>query len=665
MRHRASLILAFFVALATQLYAQEGIRSYVNALPQMPQRELATEAASATDRTERAFAALELHVRSGNEPDAARALRYFADLVKTQPDNAWAHYGFGLTLARVKSKTAAYRVLNVDDHAAVSLMEHEIRRAMALDTSLTEAEALLGSLSAKLATSLVPHHLLYDVESTGNQSSLEELQRAATLFRHGHDDDAAKLYNAGLQKLDSAGADAYAEDLRLLASDEEMITVTDGSFDKRADAIRRFWRKRATRDGISEAQRIGAHYRRLDVALGKYRPPFNTMVTERRADGRKRQGLERVLDDRGLVYVRYGEPTTRAGDPARDTRRAQAFEAWAYRDAAGRNRMFFFTDGHFETNLENHLGDEKMASFIMANDMRAAFLEAHLQTISNYDFMLRVIDPNDALARMNVAQQQERIREDNVRLAQRIRERTLQLLFDGLANDAAPPHFRQPLVAFADFATFRGKGCTDLVYSVLAAVPSYHLNVAVADTFTWDVQKVDTTVSAREFVGGSNLRATGVFCTAPDPNAYVNVTVSADTTGATTGGELNVKNYSGTDLMMSDMLFAEPQPGSFVRGNAHLSIVPPRQFRDGQPIRVFYELYNLPRGHHYKTEITVGKNTVTFDDVANTDDVVQELRSVVPQVKPGDVDFKVKVTDLQTGQSTTSKKKIWIIPASS
>ena len=658
MRRHLVLALVFATAFAPQLRAQEAIRAYVNALPQMAQRDVATEAASAPDRTERAFAALELHVRSGNEPDAARALRYFAELVKAEPENAWAHYGFGLTLSRVKSKTAAYRVLNVDNQAAINLMEHEIRRAMALDSSLTEAQALLGDLNTRLATSVVPHHLVYDAESNGNQTAIEDLQRAATLFRHNHDDDGAKLYYAGLQRLDSLSADAYAEDLRLLASDEEMLMVTDGDFAKRAEAIRRFWRKRATRDGVSEAQRIGSHYRRLAVAIERYRPPFNTMVTERRADGRKRQGLERVLDDRGLIYVRYGEPVERAGGTA------QAFEAWAYPDAAGRNRMFFFANGHFETNIEQFGQDEKIARFIESNDARAAFLGAHLETIRLYDYMLRVVDPTDIGYRMFIANQQENFREDNVRLAHRIRERTLALLFDGLANDAAPPKYAHRLVTFADFATFRGKGCTDLIYSVLAPVPSYHLNVAVADTFTWDVQKVDTTIAAREFVGASNLRAAGVFCTAPDPNAYVRVTVNTDSSGATTGGEFNVKDYSGTDLMMSDMLFTESQPGSFVRGNAHLSLVPPRQFQEGQPIRVFYELYNLPRGHRYKTEITVGKNTVTFDDVANTDDVVQELRSVLPQVKPGEVDYKVKVTDEQTGQSTSSKKKIWIIPAS-
>ena len=50
----------------------------------------------------------------------------------------------------------------------------------------------------------------------------------------------------------------------------------------------------------------------------------------------------------------------------------------------------------------------------------------------------------------------------------------------------------QPMTFFHDFATFRGRGCTDVVYSVAAPAARYQLTLAIADTFTWDAQSIDT-----------------------------------------------------------------------------------------------------------------------------------------------------------------------------
>jgi hypothetical protein len=93
---------------------------------------------------------------------------------------------------------------------------------------------------------------------------------------------------------------------------------------------------------------------------------------------------------------------------------------------------------------------------------------------------------------------------------------------------------------------------------------------------------------------------------------------------------------------------------------------------------MFYELYNLPKGHKYRTDVTFtttetnpfakllkskNKTTLTFDGEAGTDDVVQELRTLVPEVDPGKVEVTVKVTDLSNQQSATKSETLWILPA--
>ncbi|HUP87810.1 MAG TPA: GWxTD domain-containing protein [Longimicrobiales bacterium] len=665
---RHLVFLLVLIGFAAPVNAQQyGMRAYFARLPELSLEQLRTDAAS-KDKLKRSFAALELHMRSGNEPDAARALRYFNEALKADSTNAWAHFGLGLGLARVKSKTAAFRVLNVSPAQAVGIMEHELKIALRIDPDLSEALSVLAEATEKLSQTkdAVPEHLVFDVVSTGEESSLEKLRGAATLFRNGRDDEGGKLYFAGLERADSAALQAYINDMQLLATAQEMISVTDGALTKRVEAVRRFWRKRAVRDGITQAQRLGVHYRRMNVALSRYRPPMQVLQTDRMADGRKRQGMERALDDRGLIYIRYGEPNEHLGEPGRTTANPVDFEAWAYHDADGKTRIYFFSNGVFEADPNRRIsGDERFASFVYANDARAAFISARMETIRLNNFA-------------GMPQNNESLQEDMVRLNRRIKERTIEKIFAALQSDLATPRYRKPLIVFSDFATFRGKGCTDLVYTVLAPVPSFRLNIAVADTFTWNTQALDTTVAARETIGGANLRATGVLCTEPDPNAYVSFSVATDSSGATSGGDLRIPDYRGSGLLMSDMLFASTQPGGFVRGTAHLSLIPPRQFREGEAFRVFYELYNLPRGRRYKTDITLktvepnillrlfkggSSNTVSFDDVSNADGVLQELRTLIPQVHPGEVLITIKVTDLQTGETATSSEKIWVIPS--
>ncbi|MGQ0563108.1 MAG: hypothetical protein ACT443_14690, partial [Gemmatimonadota bacterium] len=172
------------------------------------------------------------------------------------------------------------------------------------------------------------------------------------------------------------------------------------------------------------------------------------------------------------------------------------------------------------------------------------------------------------------------------------------------------------------------------------------------------------------------LRSTGSFCVRPNPNAYVRFTIAAsEQLGATAGGAISIPDYAGRGFMMSDLLFAAPEAGPFVRGRARLALVPPRQFRQNQPFRVFYELYNLPAGGRYTTEITFTteepnpfarlfkgkrKTRVSFESEAAPGDVVQELRTLVPEVEPGRV--LVTVTVSAAGASTSKSESIRILP---
>jgi hypothetical protein len=143
------------------------------------------------------------------------------------------------------------------------------------------------------------------------------------------------------------------------------------------------------------------------------------------------------------------------------------------------------------------------------------------------------------------------------------------------------------------------------------------------------------------------------------------------------GGEAVVKRFDSPALMISDVVLAEPGNGSWTRGDAKLGLVPPRQFAEGRPLRLFYELYNLAPETPYRTEITLepttgtggfgrlkklfggsgGKVEVKFEGVAPADSrgTIQELRQIAPQAKPGKYRVLVRVTNLKNQQTARSE----------
>jgi GWxTD domain-containing protein len=472
-------------------------------------------------------------------------------------------------------------------------------------------------------------------------------------------------------------------DVALIASSQELISLTQGTLEKRVDALRLFWKKRAVRDGVAPATRVLEHYRRIHYARKNYGPPVPYFTVW----GKKRVGLEAEMDDRGLIYVRFGPPhnvdfVTEELSP--EQKRRKGTEVWAYLQPDGRNHVYLFANGRMEADplrIMSQAGgapaaaqSDRLIEILQKYDARYHFIAMRQSNTRLHSFMTKANPNYAATARMKAAEAAE----DAQRQNERIVEKNRRMLFMAFDMDVARPRFPTQLTLFHDFASFRGQGCTDLVYSVAAPAPSYALTLAVADTFTWEAQTIDTTVTG-VVAPGDYLRATGVLCTRPDHNGYVRLTAVADSmTGVNAGGDLTIADYSGSELMMSDILVARDEPGPFVRGNARLSLVPPRQFKEGEPFRVFYELYNLPAGRPYRTEITLtttesnffarlfkGRTTttVTFEGNAQGTDVVQELRTLVPQVEAGEAELRVKVTDLGSGESAEKKKTIWITPA--
>ena len=186
----------------------------------------------------------------------------------------------------------------------------------------------------------------------GGDPSVAALEEARALAGTGDLDAAADRYEAGLRVLTAEGLQLYRRDLALITEDQELAGLERITPADAAAWVERFWRRRDAADVRPEGDRLREHLRRWIIANEFYRvvdpdrrllyhepwapiegcvpkDSFNLTQAGARelADPTDPRRAERILDDRGLMYLRHGDPlrivwTLGAAD--RDNRVAEA-----------------------------------------------------------------------------------------------------------------------------------------------------------------------------------------------------------------------------------------------------------------------------------------------------------------------------------------------------
>jgi GWxTD domain-containing protein len=143
---------------------------------------------------------------------------------------------------------------------------------------------------------------------SGSNRALGLLEVARTLFLLGRYDGLQPYYD-GAALDDSVAVAAYRSDLSGVASDSVLNEFDQVQGDRRAAYLRQFWGERDRIELRAEGERLREHYRRLFYA----RKNFYLTSLRRHYDivERYRSG-SRDFDDRGVIYIRHGEPSSRA-----------------------------------------------------------------------------------------------------------------------------------------------------------------------------------------------------------------------------------------------------------------------------------------------------------------------------------------------------------------
>lgn len=157
----------------------------------------------------------------------------------------------------------------------------------------------------------------------GPDRGLGLLELARTLFLLGRYDGTTPYFE-GAESDDSVPVAGYRADLATIASDSVMREFDLRRGARRVDYLRQFWGSRDKVELRPDGERLREHYRRLFYA----RKNFQLTALNRHYDivERYRSG-SRDFDDRGVIYIRHGEPTSRASYAAPNL---EPNESWRY-----------------------------------------------------------------------------------------------------------------------------------------------------------------------------------------------------------------------------------------------------------------------------------------------------------------------------------------------
>ncbi len=170
--------------------------------------------------------------------------------------------------------------------------------------------------------------------TSGPNRALGLLETARTLFLLGRFDGAQPYYE-GAAIDDSVAVAGYRADLGTIATDSVLneFDRTRGQF--RADYLQRFWSDRDHLELRAEGERLREHYRRLFYARKNF---YLTSLTRIYDIVERYRSNSPDFDDRGVIYIRHGEPTSRATYAAPGL---EPNESWRYARPEG-DLLFHF-----------------------------------------------------------------------------------------------------------------------------------------------------------------------------------------------------------------------------------------------------------------------------------------------------------------------------------
>ena len=144
----------------------------------------------------------------------------------------------------------------------------------------------------------------------GADSGVALLEEARTLFDLSRAQEAREAWLAGAARARSVEARAqYRADIGWVATGEELAAFDSLPADRLRPWLAEFWQSRDIADARAPGERLTEHYKRWWHVMRNFK---GRRARRLRDIGALRRAYRDSVDDRGLVYMRYGEPAEEA-----------------------------------------------------------------------------------------------------------------------------------------------------------------------------------------------------------------------------------------------------------------------------------------------------------------------------------------------------------------
>jgi GWxTD domain-containing protein len=583
--------------------------------------------------------------------DGAGEFEWATDLQPTWP---WAWYGLGIAEDRVgdseisvvqglqamfgkdhlsRAANAYARSVQADpsfDRGLVELASTALRQRINVKTALAR-EALRQASATSAGAN--PQVLLWrgrverevgDIDSAlvafkgyldnGGHAALGQLEMARTEFLHGSL-DGAKPYFAGAVSDDPIAVDGYRGDLALIANDSALAEFNNAEGPRRVAFLKRFWGQRDRAALVKEGDRLREHYRRVYYAKRN----FQLVSTNRHYDivERYRSGSP-DFDDRGVIYIRHGEPNQRARSSMPGM---QANESWLYNRSSG-DLIFHFVarEDVQDYKLVESLFD--VLGFNNAIALRGGDSGNNVSGTQVNDLLVTREKFSPVYSRLlgaGLAGSQKYLTEERLigrrSISAGTRTDTYELAFaDKLRLETTVT------VAGRDSTSSLMHGAYAIPGSVLTEVPTgqghlypVRLRLSVSDRFAVPVALVDTTIlylakdavpADRYLVGKLAvpvIPGSLVYRLAVEQGTDKGIILAADTISA---GDFSGQRFELSGLVIGTRdanLTWRPTPQDTIYFN------PLGRYKRDADMELYYEVYGLQTGVPIKTELLVTK----------------------------------------------------------
>ncbi|HEY6852722.1 MAG TPA: GWxTD domain-containing protein [Gemmatimonadales bacterium] len=434
----------------------------------------------------------------------------------------------------------------------------------------------------------------------GGDSGVGYLELARSAYKGGRSADGARWYYAGARAARSDEARAsYREDLSWVASPADLATFdTLANGEPRVLWLERFWDRRDAAHARDPGERLAEHYRRWYYV----RQNFRLATRHRHYDITDvYRTTQREFDDRGLIYLRHGEPDRRAffTKPG-----IEPNESWLYLRGDG-DLVFHFV-------AREHDQDYKLVESLVDVFGFAGGVVGQTGTFGSVSELYSSRDqfgPLYARISQGTVAQGSALAEER-RLGQR-----------SIAIGTTTDSYRQPFDASLDLLTrdfVVGDGAgTGQALHVVFAVPAgrlsghpvaggvvypLHFRLLVSDTSDRLVARVDTArlFRAHEPLGG-DAYLTGQLAVAVPPGDYryrllVNTPDSAGG-DVVLGDSITVERLDGSTVAASDLVLGRRGSGLvWTAAGDTVLLNPLARFPQGSAAELYYEVYGMERG---------------------------------------------------------------------